>query len=41
MVQVWQWLQWTLLNFSGDPANFLDVGGTANATRVEQAFLLF
>jgi succinyl-CoA synthetase beta subunit len=22
----------------GDPANFLDVGGTANATRVEQAF---
>jgi succinyl-CoA synthetase beta subunit len=22
----------------GDPANFLDVGGTANAARVEQAF---
>ena len=22
----------------GDPANFLDVGGTADATRVEQAF---
>ena len=38
-VLVLQWGQWTLLNFfGGNPANFLDVGGTATQERVAKAF---
>ena len=37
MVLVWPWLLW-IIQAGGNPANFLDVGGTADAARVEQAF---
>ena len=38
---VWRWPPWTLIKQSGgSPANFLDVGGTADAARVEAAFRL-
>jgi len=38
MEPAWQWLQWILLSFQEEPANFLDVGGGANATTVEAGF---
>ena len=38
MVLVWQWLLWILLSKQEGTQPFLDVGGTADAARVEQAF---
>ena len=34
----WPWPPWTSSLSGGEPANFLDVGGTADAPRVEKAF---